>query len=71
VAGVAGLIVLAVWAVRRVRGPALFFLSQALVPWLLALSLSTLGSRPRSWSASRCRAGGAGGLLGGLAGAVR
>jgi hypothetical protein len=36
----------AVWGVRRARGPALFFLAQALVPWLLALALSTLGGRP-------------------------
>jgi 4-amino-4-deoxy-L-arabinose transferase-like glycosyltransferase len=37
---------LAAWAVMRARGPALFFLAQALSPWLLALALSTWGGRP-------------------------
>jgi mannosyltransferase len=41
-----GWTLLTVWALRRVRGPALFFLCQALVPWLLALALSTVGGRP-------------------------
>ena len=37
---------LAAWAVMRARGPALFFLAQALTPWVLALALSTWGGRP-------------------------
>jgi hypothetical protein len=39
-------VALAAWAVVRVRGAALFFLAQALTPWLLALALSTWGGRP-------------------------
>jgi len=35
-----------VWAALRTKGAAIFFLAQAIVPWLLALALSALGNRP-------------------------
>jgi hypothetical protein len=44
--GLAAWTALAAAALRRARDMSLFFLLQALLPWVLALALSTLGGRP-------------------------